>query len=297
MYSHQGNTVQIEALEYDPDIDGNNQSNIDEKHKTASVQGTLEPIPEPSEPEDVNSIAPGNNTVQQDQQETDWPDTPTIQIPGVSSTTDQPPEVMYNRHQVQPFEVDPELPVLEDDSDPDQFPDFDAYMTHHNTYHASERIRKEYSATLHNLSNNEYYTKINRAELQTTHRLCNMTGQHATKKHRDHHRQTSQDDPQKNSKEYLEKAEVKSDRKNFIATNHLTTKPILWKVTSNARSRKINACTKGILHIINILLLYKHYVCVAPCQIHIKALQLNVQHNNNSQNPGINPLIKKPGTD
>ena len=164
MYSHQGDTVQIEAPEYDPDIDGDNESNIDEKHKTVSVQGTLEPIPEPSEPEDVNSIAPENNTVQQDQQETDWPDASAIQIPGVSSTTDQPPEVMYNRQKVQPSRVDPQIPVLEDDSDLDQFADFNAYMTHHNTHHASDRIRKEYSATLRNFSDDKYYTQIDRAE-------------------------------------------------------------------------------------------------------------------------------------
>ena len=164
MYSHQGDTVQIEAPEYNPDIDRDNQSNTDEKHETVSVQGTLEMIPEPSEPEDDNSIAPENNTVQQDQQETGWPDTPTIQIPGVSATTDQPPEVTYNRHQVQPSAVDPEVPVLKDDSDLDQFVDLDTYMTHHNTHHASERIRQEYSATLHNLSDDDYYTKIDRAE-------------------------------------------------------------------------------------------------------------------------------------
>ena len=126
---------------------------------------------------------------------------------------------------------------------------------------------------------------------QTTHRICNTTSQHAAK--------MPQDNPWKNLKEYLEKAEVKPDRKNFTATDHFATKPILWKVTSSARSRKINACAKGILHIINILLLYKHYVCVTPCNVHIKALQPNVQLNNNLQNPGINPLIeiKEPGTD
>ena len=161
MYSHQGDTVQTEAPEYDPNIDGDNQLNIDE---TVSVQGTLEPIPEPSEPEDVNSIAPEINTVQQDQQETDWPDAPTVQIPGVSSTTDQPLEVTYNRRQVQPSEVGPKIPVLEDDSDLDQFADFDTYMTHHNTHHTSERIRKEYSATLHNLSDDKYYAEIDRTE-------------------------------------------------------------------------------------------------------------------------------------
>ena len=76
---------------------GINQSNTDEKHKTVSVQGTLGTIPEPSELEDDKSIAPENNTVQQNQQETTWPDALAIQIPGVSSTTDQPPEVTYNR--------------------------------------------------------------------------------------------------------------------------------------------------------------------------------------------------------
>ena len=123
-------------------------------------------IPEPSEPEDDNSIAPEKNTVQQNQQETDWPDAPIIQIPGVSSTTDQPLEVMYNRHQVQSSAVDPEIPVLEDNSDQDQFADLDTYMTHHNTHHASEQIRQEYSATLHNLSDNEYYAKTDSAEFR-----------------------------------------------------------------------------------------------------------------------------------
>ena len=105
---------------------------------------------------------------------------------------------------------------------------------------------------------------------ETTHHLCNMTSQHAAKKHQDHHRQTLHDDLLKSSNEYLAKAEVKPDGKNFIATDHLATKPILWRVTYNTRSRKINACGKGIFHIINILLLYEHYVCVTPCQVHIK---------------------------
>ena len=138
MYSHQSDTVQVDALEYNPDIDGDNQLNTDEKHKTVSVQGTLETILEPSEPDNDNNIAPENNTVQQNQQETDWSDAPIIQIPGVSSTTDQPQEVTYNRHLVQTSTVDPEIPVLEDDSDQDQFADLDTFMTHHNTHHASE---------------------------------------------------------------------------------------------------------------------------------------------------------------
>ena len=98
MYPHQSDTVQISTPEYDPDIDGDNQPNTDKRHATVSIQGTLEMIPESSVLEDDNSIAPENNIDPQNQQETNWPDAVAIQIPGVSSTTtDQPPEVMYNR--------------------------------------------------------------------------------------------------------------------------------------------------------------------------------------------------------
>ena len=140
MYSHQSDTVQTNAPEYNPDIDGDNQPKTDKKHATVSIQGTLETIPESSVLEDDNSIAPENNTDPQNQQETNWPDTPTIQIPGVSSTIDQPPEVMYNRRQVQHSTENLKIPELEDDSDQDQFADLDTFMTQHNTHHASERI-------------------------------------------------------------------------------------------------------------------------------------------------------------
>ena len=167
MYPHQTDTVQINAPEYNLDIDGDNQPNTDKKHATVSVQGTLNTSPEPSVLEHDNSIAPDNITTSQNQQETNWPDAPTIQIPGVSSTTsDQPPEVMYNRRQVQPSAVDLEILELEEDSDQDQFTDPDTFITHHNTHQESKLIQQEYFATLQNLSDDKYYTEIDRAEFQ-----------------------------------------------------------------------------------------------------------------------------------
>ena len=143
MYPHQTDTVQIDTPEYDPDIDGDNQPNTDKKHTTVSIQGTLEMIPESSVLEDDNSIAPENNTAPQNQQETDWPDAPAIKIPGVSSTTsDQPPEVMYNRQQVQSSAVNLEIPKLEDNSDQDQFTDLDTFITHQNTIRQVNRYDK-----------------------------------------------------------------------------------------------------------------------------------------------------------
>ena len=133
--------MQINAPEYNLDIDGDNQPNTDKRHETVPVHGTLNTSQESSILEDDNSIAPDNSTTLQNQQETDWPDAPAVQIPGVSSTTsDQPPEVTYNGCQIQPSSVDLEIPELEEDSDQDQFADPDNLITHHNTHQESEWI-------------------------------------------------------------------------------------------------------------------------------------------------------------
>ena len=165
MYSHQGDSVQIEAPEFDPDIDGDSPANTDEKHRKVPVQGTLATIPEISEPEDDNSIAPGANTDQQNYQETDWPDAPPVKIPRVSSSAAQPPEQGYNRRQVHPSAENFEIPGLEENSEEEQFADFDSFMTHHNTHQASEHIWQEYFSHLQDLNDDQYYTEIDRANL------------------------------------------------------------------------------------------------------------------------------------
>ena len=68
--------------------------------------------------------------------------------------------------------------------------------------------------------------KLIEQSLETTHWLCHTTSQHDAKKHQDHHKQTLYSDPLRNSNNYLEKAEVKPDAKNSIATDHLATKPL-----------------------------------------------------------------------
>ena len=163
MYPHQTDTVQINALEYDLDIDGDNQPNTHNSRVTISGQGTLNTPQESSILEGDNNTALDNITTFQNQQETNWPEASTIQILGISSTTsDQPPEVMYNRHQIQPSSTDLEIPELEEDSDQHQFTDPDNLITHHNTHQESERIRHEYFTTLQDLSDDEYYTKIDK---------------------------------------------------------------------------------------------------------------------------------------
>ena len=114
MSSHHGDLVQIEAPEFDPDIGRDSLAYTEEKHSKVPVQGTLATVPETSEPEDEDSIAPGTNTDQQNYQETDWPDASPMKIPRVSSLTAQPPEQGYNRAQVQPSSENLEIPELEE---------------------------------------------------------------------------------------------------------------------------------------------------------------------------------------
>ena len=141
MYPHQTDTVQINAPEYDSDIDRDNQPNAHNSQVTLSVQGTLNTPQESSVLEDDNSTAPDNITTSQNQQETNWPEAPAIKIPGISSTTlDQPPEVMNNRCHIQPSSTDLEIPKLDEDSDQDQFADPNNSITHHNTHQESKWI-------------------------------------------------------------------------------------------------------------------------------------------------------------
>ena len=104
----------------------------------------------------------------------------------------------------------------------------------------------------------------------TTYRSLHMTSQHATKCHQDHNKPALQNDPQWNLDNYSEKAEERPDGRSSIATDCLATKLTPWRVEYNRKLRKTNIFMNGIPLIANILPLYEHYVCVTPCQVHIK---------------------------
>ena len=101
MYMYQGDTVQIEAPNFNPDIDKDTSPSTNKKPNEVMIQGTVPPIPEVTEPEDDNSLIPGVTIQQLASQETDWPDTIPMQIPRVSSSTAQPVEQGPNRSQAQ----------------------------------------------------------------------------------------------------------------------------------------------------------------------------------------------------
>ena len=141
--------------------------------------------------------------------------------------------------------------------------------------------------------------KLTEQSFITAHQSLHMTSQHATTCCQDHHKQALHDDTQRNLNNYSEKAEERPDERNSIAIDHLATHCTPWRVEYNGKLRKTNVFMNGIPLSVNILLLYEHYVCVTPCQVHIKGFQLSIQQSKNMQNPDINPLIEieEPGTD
>ena len=135
---NQGDTVQIEAPDFDPDIDGVSSPITDEKWNELPTQGTLAPTPEATEPED-DSLTPATTIQQLTSQDTDWPDAIPVQIPI---------QAQYNSKSL-------EIPDLEENSEEEQFADLESYLAHHNTYKASQHIRQEYRSRLHALDDDQ----------------------------------------------------------------------------------------------------------------------------------------------
>ena len=146
MHMNQGDTIQIEAPDFDPDNDGVSSPSTDKKQNELPTQGTSSPTPEVTEPED-DSLTPATTIQQLTSQDTDWPDTIPMQIPI---------QAQYNSESF-------EIPDLEENSEEEQFADLESYLAHHNTYEASQHICQEYQSRLHALDDNQYYTEINRS--------------------------------------------------------------------------------------------------------------------------------------
>ena len=86
MHMNPGDTFQIEAPDFDPDIDGASSHNMYEIPNKSLTQGTASPTPKITKPEN-ECPTPATSIQQLASQDTDWPDTIPVQIP---SLIDQP---------------------------------------------------------------------------------------------------------------------------------------------------------------------------------------------------------------
>ena len=149
-----GNIIQIDALDFDPDID---EGLPTQEHQEA--QGSAS-ITQQSFEKSNESKAP--TLLQRDVEEVDWPDVIPVKIrPQLDQDIEQNIPVLPTRCETNLIEI----PQLESDleEEEEQFEDLQTYLTHHNTYQESQNIHKEYRKRLLDLNDDRYYQEIDHA--------------------------------------------------------------------------------------------------------------------------------------
>ena len=132
-----GDMIQIEAPDFDPDIDDISPTTIDQESNNLLIQGTASPTPKITEPE-IEHITPAPSHQYTALQETHWPDAIPVEIP---SQIDQPDDQRIYIQQTQCNSKPVEIPQLEENLEEEQYPDLDSYLMYHNTFEASQHIR------------------------------------------------------------------------------------------------------------------------------------------------------------
>ena len=149
-----GDIIQINAPEFDPDIDGGPST---KEH--GEIRGSDKPI-QHRVGETKKSEAPA--LPQQVEEEVDWPDTVPVEIPLQLA---QDNDYNISVASIRPETNYSEIPQLESDSNEEedgQFEDIQTYLDHHNTYQESQNICKEYTKRLLDLDDERYYRDIDR---------------------------------------------------------------------------------------------------------------------------------------
>ena len=144
-----GDVIQIDAPDFDPDIDGRlpTKGHEETQESDSFIQHFLE--------EYEKSKAPA--LPQQVAEEVDLPDAVPVEIPPqLNQDKDHNTRVSPTPHETNFSEI----PQLESDIDKEeegQFEDLQTYLTHHNTYQVSQNICKEYRKRLLDLDDERYY--------------------------------------------------------------------------------------------------------------------------------------------
>ena len=153
-----GDMIQIEAPDFDPDIDEvlpiPADQNIDHQETQGSVNSTQH-----SFKKTAKSKTPASS--HQDAQDVDWPDVIPVEIPP------QPDQHIKQNIPTLPIRCETDqIEILQLETDPkeeEQSQDLKTYLTHHNTYEESQHICKEYRARLLELDDDRYYQEIDHA--------------------------------------------------------------------------------------------------------------------------------------
>ena len=148
-----GDVIQIEAPDFDPDIDEVLPISTDQHTNDPVTQGLVTPILKSAE-KVIECRTPAPLHIDVDTQEVDWPDVMPVEIP---PQYDQQNEQSIPTEPTYPNLESVEIPKLKDNSEGEQYQDLETYLSHHNTFEASQCICKDYRSRLLALDDDKYY--------------------------------------------------------------------------------------------------------------------------------------------
>ena len=154
-----GDTIQIEVPDFDPDVGDVSPTTTDQESNNPVTQGLTTTTLKSAE-KVIERTTPTPSYQDIDTQEVDWPDVTPVEIPSQSDQqNDQSITIQSTRHNLESVEI----PQLEENSEEEQYQDLETYLTHHNTFEASQRIRRDYRSRLLTLDDEKYYEEVDRA--------------------------------------------------------------------------------------------------------------------------------------
>ena len=153
-----GDMIQIEAPDFDPDIDEALPLSMDQFTTNPEIQGSTTPTSQPAE-KMIEGRTPAPSHCDVDTPETDWLDAIPVEIPPqLNQDAKQGSPTLSAQHTTHLAEI----PHLEEDFEEEQYQDLENYMTHHNTHKESQCIHRDYREKLLQLDNDRYYQEIDR---------------------------------------------------------------------------------------------------------------------------------------
>ena len=150
-----GDMIQIEAPDFDPDIDEVLPISTDQHINDPVTQGSVTPTLKSTE-KVIECRTPAPLHIDVDTQEVDWPDVISVEIqPQYDQQNEQRIPTELTHSNLGPAEI----PQLEEG---EQYQDLETYLSHHNMFEASQRICRDYRSRLLVLDDDKYYQEVDR---------------------------------------------------------------------------------------------------------------------------------------
>ena len=153
-----GDVIQIEVPDFGPDIDEALPISMGQHTNDPATQGSVTPTLKSAD-KVIECRTPAPLHIDADTQEVDWPDAIPVEIrPQYDQQNEQsiPTELTYLNLE------SAEIPQLEDNSEGEQYQDLETYLSHHNTFEASQYIHRDYRSRLLALDDDKYYQEVDR---------------------------------------------------------------------------------------------------------------------------------------